>query len=95
MRFLRRFKPPAFFERNAGCPADLPSVIVWQEAPDSDGVCHEGEVETNDMLDTTAEQKGLTGLRVAAFESRHAQEMARLIERHGGEAVVAAEEVAH
>jgi uroporphyrinogen decarboxylase len=47
------------------------------------------EVETNDTLETTAEQKGLTGLRVAAFESRHAQEMARLIDRHGGEAVVA------
>ncbi|MGH9572888.1 MAG: uroporphyrinogen-III synthase [Candidatus Acidiferrales bacterium] len=35
------------------------------------------------------EQKGLTGLRVLSLESRRAEEMAKLIENYGGEAVVA------
>ncbi len=47
------------------------------------------KVEANDPLEAVAVQKGLTGLRVAAFEGRHAQEMASLIARHGGEAILA------
>jgi uroporphyrinogen-III synthase len=35
------------------------------------------------------ERDGLAGLRVVAFESRRSAEMAELIRRHGGEAVVA------
>lgn len=36
----------------------------------------------------TTESTGFAGLRVAAFESRRCEEMARLIERHGGKAFV-------
>jgi uroporphyrinogen decarboxylase len=83
-------KLPAVFKRNTGCPADSASVIVSQRGP----ICLEDqmsrEVETNDnTLEAVVVQPGLTGLRVAAFEGRHAQEMARLIARHGGEAVLA------
>ncbi len=41
------------------------------------------------MAGKSRKNKGFGGLRVAAFESRMAAEMARLIDHHGGQAVVA------
>ncbi|MBP1688713.1 MAG: bifunctional uroporphyrinogen-III synthetase/response regulator domain protein [Deltaproteobacteria bacterium] len=37
----------------------------------------------------SAQPQGLAGLRLVAFESRRAQEMAELIRRHGGEPIIA------
>jgi uroporphyrinogen decarboxylase len=45
--------------------------------------------QADTVLESGSEQKGFKGLRVVAFEGRHAQEMARLISEHGGEALVA------
>jgi uroporphyrinogen decarboxylase len=45
--------------------------------------------EVTGKLETTPQQRGLAGLRVVAFESRFAQEMANLIVKHGGEPLIA------
>src|SRR5215468_9450027 len=41
------------------------------------------------LAGTDSRAKGFGGYRVVAFEARFAQEMAKLIERHGGESLVA------
>ena len=41
------------------------------------------------MSETTSPSKGFKGLRVVSFESRRSEQMADLIRRNGGEAIVA------
>ncbi len=47
------------------------------------------EKKQGNVIEISGERRGLTGLCVVAFEGRFAQEMARLIEKHGGRATIA------